>query len=304
MIPSAFRTWLRSAARPPLVMGVLNVTPDSFSDGSQFFAADAAISHAEQLVSDGASLLDVGGESTRPGSQPIPPEEQVRRIAPVISGIRSRNLPITLSADTTSSRVAAAALDAGADLVNDISGGRFDPAMLPLVASRRVPIILMHIQGTPATMQLKPTYNDVTAEVAQSLLDRLAAATQAGIDANDVLLDPGIGFGKTVTHNLQLLHDIPRLARTLPRPLVLGTSRKGFVGVIAGEPDPGRRLFGTAATVAWCVANGAAVVRVHDVNPMARVVRMLRAVMEVTRDPQPAPPWAAPPPARGGEKPT
>jgi dihydropteroate synthase len=292
MNPGEFHSWLRANSRPPLVMGVVNVTPDSFSDGGRYFSPQSAISHAEELVRQGASLLDLGGESTRPGSAPVNSGEQLRRILPVIKALRGQNLAVTISVDTTSAEVASAALDAGADLVNDISGGRFDLGMLPLVAARQVPVVLMHIQGTPATMQVDPRYVDVTAEVTGALRERYEAAVSAGVNSESILLDPGIGFGKTVTHNLQLLRDVGRMAAALPRPLVLGTSRKKFVGAIAGEPDPGNRLFGTAATVAWCVTNGAAVVRVHDVAAMSRVVRMLRAIIEADPDPQPAPAWA------------
>jgi dihydropteroate synthase len=197
-----------------------------------------------------------------------------------------------LSIDTTRSEVAAAALDAGAHVVNDVSAGRDDPALLPLAARRGCPVVLMHMQGTPQTMQLNPTYSDVTAEVAAFLRDRLGAAVDAGVDPRNVLLDPGIGFGKTVRHNLELLQRLAELAK-LGRPLVVGTSRKGFIGKVLGEkpgsaPAGGRgnggaadsssRLFGTAATVAWAVANGAGVVRVHDVGPMAQVVRMVRSI--------------------------
>ena len=280
MEPEHFRRWLArdSAEREPLVMGVLNVTPDSFSDGGLSDAGvEAALAAAERMAADGADLIDVGGESTRPGSLPVDPAEQVRRVVPVIRAFRGR-WPLVISIDTTRADVAAAALDAGADLVNDISAGRDDPAMLPLVAARGVPVILMHMQGTPATMQLSPTYSDVTAEVVAFLADRLAAAVAAGVAAGQVLLDPGIGFGKTAGHNLDLLRRLPSLAR-LGRPLVVGTSRKGFVGRITGEADPRQRVFGTAATVAWSVANGADIVRVHDVGPMKRVVRMTRAIV-------------------------
>ena len=182
-----------------------------------------------------------------------------------------------ISIDTTRAAVAEAALDAGAHLVNDISGGRDDVELLPLVGRRGVPVVLMHMQGAPETMQVNPIYSDVTAEVATFLRDRLTAAADSGVDPERVLLDPGIGFGKSMQHNLELLRRLPNLA-AFGRPLVVGTSRKGFVGRITGEADPARRLFGTAASVAWSVANGAAVVRVHDVGPMAQVVRMVRAI--------------------------
>jgi dihydropteroate synthase len=278
MLREKFDQWLLDANRRPLVMGVLNVTPDSFSDGGRFLDPGAAVAHAEAMAADGADLIDVGGESTRPGSLPVAPDEQVRRVVPVLRALRDRLPDVALSIDTTRADVAAAALDAGAHLVNDVSAGRDDAGMLPLAARAGCPIVLMHMQGTPATMQLKPTYSDVTAEVAHFLRNRLAVATAAGIRAESVLLDPGIGFGKTVGHNLELLRRLSEVARIGP-PVVVGTSRKGFIGKVLGAPsDAAVRLFGTAATVAWAVANGASVVRVHDVGPMAQVVRMVRSI--------------------------
>jgi dihydropteroate synthase len=278
MSPSAFDAWLRGADRRTLIMGVLNVTPDSFSDGGRFAARDAAVAHAIEMAAAGADLIDVGGESTRPGSQPVPAEEQVRRVVPVIEEIARRNVSAVVSIDTTRATVAAAALDAGASLVNDISAGRDDAAMLPLVAERGVPVVLMHMQGTPATMQLNPTYDDVTAETIAFLRERIAVAEHAGVEPHRILVDPGIGFGKTMAHNLELLRRQDELVATLDRPVVIGTSRKGFIGRITNEPEPSRRLFGTAAAVAWSVANGAAVVRVHDVAEMSKVVRMTEAI--------------------------
>jgi dihydropteroate synthase len=250
----------------------------------------AAVARAEQMAAEGADLIDVGGESTRPGALPVGPAEQIRRVVPVLRAASGRVPGVTFSVDTTRSEVAAAALDAGARVINDVSAGRDDPALLPLAARRGCPVVLMHMQGTPQTMQLDPTYSDVTREVAAFLHARLAAATDAGVDPQNVLLDPGIGFGKTVRHNLELLQRLGELA-ALGRPLVVGTSRKGFIGKVLGEDpapagggnpppaaDPSARLFGTAATVAWAAANGAGVVRVHDVGPMAQVVRMVRSI--------------------------
>ena len=281
MEPQHFRDWLASLPprRRPLVMGVLNVTPDSFSDGGALGSVNTAVAAAIDMVAGGADLIDIGGESTRPGSLPVSPDEQIRRVVPVVAAARRARVGVTLSIDTTRAAVAAAALDAGADVVNDISAGRDDPALLPLVASRGVPVVLMHMQGTPATMQLNPTYSDVTAEVIAFLRERVNAARLAGIAQNSILLDPGIGFGKTLEHNLQLLRDTSSIVSALlPHPLLIGASRKGFIGKITGETDPARRQFGTAATVAWSVANGAAVVRVHDVREMVQVVRMVRAI--------------------------
>jgi len=278
MTPAELDDWLTDPQRRPLVMGVVNVTPDSFSDGGRYADPKAAIAHARALLAGGADLLDVGGESTRPGSARTAPDEQIRRIRPVIEELsREFGTKCLISVDTTRAAVAGAALDAGATVINDISAGTDDPDLLPLAARRNAPIILMHMQGQPATMQVNPAYRNVVQEVATYLRERAGAATRAGVPRHRILLDPGIGFGKTVAHNLELLRRLPELT-SLGHPLVLGTSRKGFLGKIAGETEPRDRLFATAASVAWCVANGAAVVRVHDVEPMARVVRVIRAI--------------------------
>ncbi len=255
-------------------MGILNVTPDSFSDGGQFLSVESAVQKAREMVTAGADVIDIGGESTRPGSQPVGEVEQISRVQPVIKAIRDE-MAIPISIDTTRAAVAAAALDAGANWVNDVSAGRDDPDMLPLVARRKVKIILMHMQGTPATMQLNPVYGDVVREVREFLLQRIGYARTIGIDPADVLLDPGIGFGKTVEHNLLLLNRLGEL-KSLGCPLVVGSSRKGFIGAVTGET--GHRLLGTAATVAWAAINGAAVVRVHDTAAMHKVVTMIRAI--------------------------
>jgi dihydropteroate synthase len=260
-------------------MGVLNVTPDSFSDGGRFSTTQAAIAHARAMAADGAEIIDIGGESTRPGSDPVDDDEQIRRILPVIENLVADPIPAVISVDTSRSRVAQAALDAGAHIVNDISAGRDDPEMFSLVARRRAPIILMHMLGRPKTMQQAPTYDDVTAEVSGFLNERVITAGIHGIDVERILLDPGIGFGKTMRHNLELLRRLAELT-VLGRPLVIGTSRKSFIGKITGESEPSQRLFGTAACVAWSVANGAAIVRVHDVEPMVQVVKMIRAILE------------------------
>jgi len=278
MTPAEFDNWLLDPARRPLVMGVLNVTPDSFSDGGRYADPSAAIAHGRAMLQAGADLLDVGGESTRPGSERTPPEEQIRRVRPVIEGLR-RELGdgCLLSIDTTRAAVAQTALDAGAALINDIAAGTDDRDILSLAAARQCPIVLMHMQGQPLSMQVNPSYRNVVEEVSTHLRARATAATEAGVPPHRILLDPGIGFGKDVNHNLELLRRLRELT-SLGHPLVLGTSRKGFLGKIAGEPAPRDRLFATAASVAWCVANGAAVVRVHDVEPMTRVVRVIRAI--------------------------
>jgi dihydropteroate synthase len=279
--PQEFDRWLRETPRRPLVMGVLNVTPDSFSDGGKFASADAAIAHAEEMAADGADLIDVGGESTRPGSDPVDAQEQIRRVVPVVRDLRDRIPDVAISIDTTLADVAEAALDSGASIVNDISAGLDDARMLTLVSRRRVPVILMHMLGRPKTMQQAPAYEDVTAEVAGFLNDRIVAAGIHGIDLERVLIDPGIGFGKTNEHNLTLLKHLRELT-VLGRPIVIGTSRKRFIGRITGETEPADRIWGTAATVAWSIANGASIVRVHDIMPMVKVVRVCAAIARET----------------------
>lgn len=275
----AFQSWLVAGRRRALVMGVLNVTPDSFSDGGEFADAESAVSRGAAMIDEGADLIDIGGESTRPGAQPVPEAEQIRRLLPVINGI-VKNTPhrgIVISVDTTRAAVAAAALEGGAKLVNDTSAGRDDPEMFPLVAGQGCPIVLMHMLGTPRTMQQNPVYKDVVQEVREFLAERIRIAAEAGIAREKILIDPGIGFGKTMEHNLELLR---RLGETdeLKQPMVIGVSRKSFIGTITGEPIATNRVFGTAAAVGWAVANGAGVVRVHEVKAMKQVVRMVEAI--------------------------
>ena len=269
-------SWLQLSDRPTLVMGILNVTPDSFSDGGKFSQAEAALEHAQKMAEEGADWIDIGAESTRPGSQRVSDEEQLARLRPVFKSIRAK-VDIVLSVDTTRARVAAEALDCGIDVINDISAGRDDPELFGLAAKRGAPMILMHMQGEPATMHHAPHYENVTAEVIAFLQERIAAARSAGIDASKILIDPGIGFGKTVRHDLQLLRDLSQVS-ALGHPVVVGTSRKSFIGKVTGESARSGRVFGTAATVAWAAANQAGVVRVHDVTAMSQVVRMIRAI--------------------------
>ena len=258
-------------------MGVLNVTPDSFSDGGEFIDPGAAAAAARQMIADGADLIDIGAESTRPGSLPVPELEQIRRLEPVFGALASESGKMVWSIDTTRAAVAQRAFDHGVTLVNDVSAGRDDPQMLPLVARRGAAVCLMHMQCTPATMQDNPHYDDVTAEVISFLLDRVHAAKAAGVARNRIIVDPGIGFGKTDAHNLELLRRLSDLT-TIGQPTLVGTSRKGFIGRITGEPEAALRQFGTAATVSWCIANGADIVRVHDVKPMRQVMEMTQAI--------------------------
>ena len=258
------------------LVGILNATPDSFSDGGVHLDPARAAETALAMAAAGAGMLDLGAESTRPGAAPVPGPEERRRLLPVLRAVRTAvRLPI--SVDTTKADVAAAALDAGADVVNDVSAGRWDTDMLPLCARERVPVVLMHMRGTPATMQRDPRYTDVVTEVRDFLAARAAAARAAGIPADAIVVDPGIGFGKTVAHNCRLLRRLDLLA-ALGYPVLVGVSRKGFIGELAGGRASGERLHGTAAAVALAVAGGARLVRVHDVAAMRDVVRVAEAV--------------------------
>lgn len=262
--------------RAPLVMGVVNVTPDSFSDGGRYLDAAAAVRHALQLVEDGADLLDVGGESTRPGAEPVPVDEELRRVLPVLRQIRSQT-SIPLSIDTTKAEVAQAALEAGADIVNDVSGLRFDPALAPGLAGAACTVVLMHMQGAPRTMQDAPHYGDVVREVQEWLEARVAAAAAAGIARERIWVDPGVGFGKRVADNVEILQSLPAL-RVPGCALLVGASRKRFLGSLLDEPDPLRRQEGDLAVAARCFAAGADVLRVHDVREVRRFLEVLDAI--------------------------
>jgi dihydropteroate synthase len=245
----------------PVVIGVVNVTPDSFSDGGKWLDPAAAIAHGRELVAQGADILDVGGESTRPGAEPVGEAEELRRVLPVLHGLADAGA--RLSIDTSKAAVAAAAIDAGATLVNDVTALRGDPRMATLIAARGSDVCLMHMLGEPRTMQRHPRYDDVVDEVKAFLAARLAFAVAHGIDEQRVWLDPGIGFGKTIDHNLELLSRLDELV-ALGRPVVVGTSRKSFLGTITGR-DAGGRVAGTIATNVLALARGASVFRVHDV---------------------------------------
>jgi dihydropteroate synthase len=264
-----------------LVMGVINTTPDSFSDGGSFDTLEKARARALEIVKAGADMVDIGGESTRPGAEPLPLEEELRRTVPLIESLVGE-LGVPISIDTYKSEVAARALDAGASILNDISALRFDEAMAPLAAERGVPVILMHMQGEPRNMQENPAYDDVVADISRFLRERAAAAIEAGIPPENLLVDPGIGFGKTVEHNLEIVRRIEEF-QSLSYPLVLGTSRKRFIGAVLDRPVD-ERLMGTAATVAFAVARGVDMVRVHDVEEMVEVVRMSDAVAGKSRE--------------------
>jgi len=258
-------------------MGVVNVTPDSFYGGSRAAGAAEAARRALAQLREGADVVDVGGESTRPGADPVAPDEERERIVPVIREIRERDASAAISVDTRRAAVAAAALDAGADLVNDISAMGGDPEMAALVAERGVPALLMHMRGEPRTMQADPRYGDVVAEVAEELERAAERAVGAGVPRDRLLLDPGIGFGKTVEHNLALLRGIGALLGT-GYPVVVGPSRKSFLGAVLDLPDPADRLNGTLAVVAHLCREGTHMVRVHDVGPAREVLRVVEAI--------------------------
>jgi dihydropteroate synthase len=261
-----------------LAMGVVNVTPDSFSDGGQFLDTKKAVEHGLQMAADGAAIIDVGGESTRPGSASVSTDEQIGRVAPVIRTLREKT-DVPISIDTCRFEVAQAALDAGAAMINDITA-LSDERLGELAAERQVPVVLMHIQGTPATMQIEPKYDDVVAEVLDFLLSRADRAERLGIARERVFIDPGIGFGKTLEHNLLLLRQIDEFVSTGYRVLV-GTSRKSFIGKLTGKKEPADRVFGTAATIALCAAAGVSIVRIHDVAEMADVLKVTNAIRGV-----------------------
>ena len=259
------------------IMGVVNVTPDSFSDGGAFLDRDAAVRHGLRLAFEGADLLDIGGESTRPGADPVPEREELDRVIPVIEGIRAENPGVRISIDTSKAAVAAAALDAGADYVNDVTALRGDPEMAALVAERGVDVCLMHMLGTPRTMQAEARYDDVVADVKAFLAARIEAATAAGIALERIEVDPGIGFAKTIDHNLELLHRLRELTE-LGRPIVLGTSRKSFLGKITGR-ETAERMPATLATVVMGFERGAEVFRVHDVAPARDALAVAAATL-------------------------
>jgi len=271
--------WLTDPARNPVLMGVLNVTPDSFSDGGLFVSVDQAVTHAKRMVDSGASIIDVGGESTRPGSIAVDSTEQARRVLPVISQIV--NLGVQISIDTTSANVARQAIQAGATIVNDVSAGRDDPAMFDIVSQTGVAVVLMHRQGESRTMQHSPSYQNVVEDVYLFLEQRVQDAVVAGIARDKILLDVGIGFGKSVDHNLSLLKHHSRFA-DLGLPLVLGSSRKRFIGQVTGIEAADQRIFGTAATVAWGLTNQADVLRVHDVEAMRQVMSVIKAIQSAS----------------------
>jgi dihydropteroate synthase len=268
-----------------LVMGVLNITPDSFSDGGQFFAFDRAMAQAEQMIQEGADIIDVGGESTRPGSEFVSEAEELRRVLPVIERVAS-SASIPISIDTTKPSVARAALEAGAEIVNDISGLRFDPAIADEVARGNAGLILMHSRGTPKDMQQMPPVADIMSEVISGLRQSVAIAEQHNLPREGIAIDPGIGFGKTAEQNVELIAKLDQLAREFPDlPLMIGTSRKSFIGKLLDGAPTHERLHGTIASIVAAVMNGAQIIRVHDVKPAVEVVKVADAI-RAERNPQ------------------
>ncbi|MEC4813536.1 MAG: dihydropteroate synthase [Scytonema sp. PMC 1069.18] len=258
------------------IMGVLNITLDSFSDGGEFYTNSAALTRIRAMIADGADIIDIGGQSTRPGAEQIGLDEELNRVIPVLKIVR-KEVTIPVSVDTTRAAVAEAAVKAGADIVNDISGGTFDPDMLPMVASLNVPIVLMHIRGNPQTMQQFTDYQDLIREIYNFLTKQIAAAIAAGIDPEKIIIDPGIGFAKNYEQNLEIFRRLPEL-RQLNCPILVGASRKSFIGRILNQPDPKARVWGTAAACCAAISNGADILRVHDVKEMREVSLVADAI--------------------------
>ncbi len=258
-----------------LIMGILNVTPDSFSDGGLYFDKEDALAHGEALAAAGADIIDIGGESSRPFSEPVPADEEIRRVVPVIEEL-TRRVSVPISIDTTRAEVARQALEAGAVMVNDTGALRLDPAMADLVAHADVPVVLMHMKGTPKTMQIDPHYEDVVGEVKSFLADVIDTAEEAGIRRDKIIVDPGLGFGKTVTHNLRLIKDL-RALQPLGVPIMIGPSRKSFISKLLGPGDE-RREAGTQAAVAAAALNGAHIVRVHDAERTRETLKLVDAI--------------------------
>jgi len=263
----------------PVLMGILNVTPDSFSDGGDFFGVELAVAQAEEMLDDGAHVIDLGGESTRPGSDPVSSDEELRRVIPVIRGILAARPEAVISIDTYRASTAEATLDAGAGIVNDITA-LGDPGMATLIAERGTPVVLMHMLGEPKSMQQDPHYEDVVREVRDFLTDRAERAVRAGVAEENVILDPGIGFGKTLRHNLELLNSLDAFVQ-IGYPVLVGASRKGFLGNITGSDDAKDRLFGTVATSIVAYERGARLFRVHDVRANREALEVAAAVRRV-----------------------
>lgn len=274
-----FNIWLKDNNRKPLIMGILNVTPDSFSDGGKYDNYLTAITHAIKMEDEGADIIDIGGESTRPGAKPIDIEEELKRVIPVIEGIRKES-NIVISIDTYKSNVASKAISAGANIINDISGLRFDANMVHFASEAQVPIIVMHMLGNPQNMQSNPSYSNLMNELITFFQERVDVLTSKGINKNNIILDPGIGFGKTTDHNFTLIRELGRIVE-LGYPVLVGPSRKSFIGKTLNLPLEDR-IEGTAAAVTAAIMNGTRIVRVHDVKEMLRVVKMTENICGIS----------------------
>jgi dihydropteroate synthase len=261
---------------PAMVMGIVNVTPDSFSDGGRFIRPDAAVQHALQLIQEGADVIDIGGESTRPNAAPVPEDEERRRVVPVIRELAQASA-VPISIDTMKPAVARAAIEAGAVIVNDVAANRGDPEMWRLVGERGAGYVAMHMLGTPQTMQQGPRYENVVAEIEDFFADRLRRLRECGVQLEQIILDPGLGFGKSVEHNLELLAGLGHF-RTYQRPLLVGASRKAFVGQVTGAKETADRLAGSLACACAAVTAGAQIIRTHDVAATRQAVRMMEAI--------------------------
>ena len=272
-----FQSWLKHQPHT-LIMGILNVTPDSFSDGGKFKSHDQAIGHAVKMIKEGANIIDIGGESTRPGAKAVQLEEELMRIIPIIEAIRLKS-DCLISIDTYKSKVAEAALDAGADMVNDISGLTFDHNMASLVAERNVPVIIMHIKGKPRDMQKNPNYDNLIKEIKVFYELQIAIAKRAGIDSGNIILDPGIGFGKRLEDNFEIIRELGQIS-TMGYPVLLGPSRKSFIGLTLDLPIE-ERMEGTLASITAGVINGARIVRVHDIRATRRTLTITEKIMEI-----------------------
>lgn len=273
------RFWQSPGKSGPIrIMGILNVTPDSFSDGGAFLAPEAAVRRADELLTAGADLLDIGGESTRPFAPPVPAKEELQRVIPVVKAIRRHHPAAVISVDTTKATVAREALAAGADLINDISALRFDPEMIELLREIEVPVVIMHMQGTPADMQAAPRYRDVVAEIKEFLAARINWLTEQGIAPERVIIDPGIGFGKSVAHNLAIINRLEEF-RDLGRPLLVGHSRKSFIGKILNLEEAAERDQPSAVLSAICALHGADIIRVHEVAATRQALRLAAALL-------------------------
>lgn len=264
---------INPSAGVPRIMGILNVTPDSFSDGGLFFEKRKAVDHALQMIKEGADIIDIGGESSRPGSDPVPPEEELLRVIPVIEEIR-KNSDVPISIDTTKSAVARQAIKAGANMINDISAGRFDPAIFDVAAEKDVPVCLMHMKGTPKDMQKNPSYVNLMGEIESFLREAAKKAEKAGVKPENIIIDPGIGFGKTPQDNVEILKNLSVL-KTLNRPILIGPSRKSFIGRLLNLTVD-NRLEPTLATIQFAYINGASIFRLHDVAPAKRFLSMIQ----------------------------